>query len=104
MFVFFFFQAEDGIRDLTVTGVQTCALPIYAKVSMFIRPVRTPRHDAIPRFCITARISKPSGVLVKSNQVAMTITTAKQITKTRFKPKLTSAIEKCPRSQEGEFT
>src|SRR2546430_7518667 len=28
-FTFFFFQAEDGIRDLTVTGVQTCALPIY---------------------------------------------------------------------------
>src|SRR2546430_8785141 len=27
--VFFFFQAEDGIRYLTVTGVQTCALPIY---------------------------------------------------------------------------
>src|SRR2546430_9489055 len=26
--LFFFFQAEDGIRDLTVTGVQTCALPI----------------------------------------------------------------------------
>src|SRR2546430_7758313 len=26
---FFFFQAEDGIRDLTVTGVQTCALPIF---------------------------------------------------------------------------
>src|SRR5206468_9502277 len=25
---FFFFQAEDGIRDLIVTGVQTCALPI----------------------------------------------------------------------------
>src|SRR2546430_12329516 len=25
---YFFFQAEDGIRDLTVTGVQTCALPI----------------------------------------------------------------------------
>src|SRR5438067_7312251 len=27
--VFFFFQAEDGIRDRNVTGVQTCALPIY---------------------------------------------------------------------------
>src|SRR6478609_11195209 len=26
---FFFFQAEDGIRDKLVTGVQTCALPIY---------------------------------------------------------------------------
>src|SRR3989475_7187425 len=28
----FFFQAEDGIRDLTVTGVQTCALPIFTTV------------------------------------------------------------------------
>src|SRR6266481_8662327 len=27
---FFFFQAEDGIRDGTVTGVQTCALPIFS--------------------------------------------------------------------------
>src|SRR5256886_10892136 len=31
--VFFFFQAEDGIRDLTVTGVQTCALPISLNFS-----------------------------------------------------------------------
>src|SRR2546430_11352518 len=30
--LFFFFQAEDGIRDLTVTGVQTCALPIYLEL------------------------------------------------------------------------
>src|SRR5947209_7343400 len=29
---FFFFQAEDGIRDIGVTGVQTCALPIYRQV------------------------------------------------------------------------
>src|SRR6266496_6174613 len=29
MSCFFFFQAEDGIRDLYVTGVQTCALPIW---------------------------------------------------------------------------
>src|SRR5207249_7051857 len=28
---FFFFQAEDGIRDRNVTGVQTCALPIYLR-------------------------------------------------------------------------
>src|SRR3712207_7442653 len=32
--IFFFFQAEDGIRDIGVTGVQTCALPI----SNFIGP------------------------------------------------------------------
>src|SRR2546430_3238867 len=34
--VFFFFQAEDGIRDLTVTGVQTCALPISEKVDLLV--------------------------------------------------------------------
>src|SRR3712207_8267853 len=30
MRLLFFFQAEDGIRDIGVTGVQTCALPLYA--------------------------------------------------------------------------
>src|SRR6266542_3671439 len=33
IFFFFFFQAEDGIRDATVTGVQTCALPICHRAS-----------------------------------------------------------------------
>src|SRR5204863_1076217 len=32
-FFFFFFQAEDGIRDLYVTGVQTCALPICVELA-----------------------------------------------------------------------
>src|SRR5205809_3392100 len=31
---FFFFQAEDGIRDVAVTGVQTCALPIWSARSI----------------------------------------------------------------------
>src|SRR5688572_33373709 len=35
MRIYFFFQAEDGIRDLTVTGVQTCALPISSCGSMW---------------------------------------------------------------------
>src|SRR2546427_6786968 len=45
----FFFQAEDGIRDLTVTGVQTCALPIYwggcrwCRVMCWWRPAGGPR-------------------------------------------------------------
>src|SRR2546429_6742888 len=30
----FFFQAEDGIRDVAVTGVQTCALPIYGQADV----------------------------------------------------------------------
>src|SRR5438874_10128653 len=39
-FFFFFFQAEDGIRDLYVTGVQTCALPIFRPVYLDSRYVR----------------------------------------------------------------
>src|SRR5256886_8023235 len=40
--VFFFFQAEDGIRDLTVTGVQTCALPISSLRSGMTPPPSDP--------------------------------------------------------------
>src|SRR5438552_8618109 len=36
---FFFFQAEDGIRDDLVTGVQTCALPISGKPHFGVRPL-----------------------------------------------------------------
>src|SRR5260370_25323893 len=36
---FFFFQAEDGIRDSSVTGVQTCALPISLIAPQYGRPV-----------------------------------------------------------------
>src|SRR2546429_8761472 len=38
MAIFFFFQAEDGIRDVAVTGVQTCALPIFAVVPVSRTP------------------------------------------------------------------
>src|SRR5256886_7652328 len=38
MMVVFFFQAEDGIRDLTVTGVQTCALPISMAKALELSP------------------------------------------------------------------
>src|SRR5438067_5962444 len=37
-FVFFFFQAEDGIRDRNVTGVQTCALPISGGMFNILAP------------------------------------------------------------------
>src|SRR5690349_25077207 len=47
---FFFFQAEDGIRDLYVTGVQTCALPIFARadqragsqLQLYAHPAQSP--------------------------------------------------------------
>src|SRR3712207_6640191 len=64
MSIFFFFQAEDGIRDIGVTGVQTCALPISSSTlssEMFSRsgssslrawtktgPTATPSDAATP--------------------------------------------------------
>src|SRR2546430_12394694 len=53
--VFFFFQAEDGIRDLTVTGVQTCALPISA---LHLRPQILHRAQ-LQLLYSSFRLSKP---------------------------------------------
>src|SRR2546426_7243807 len=46
---FFFFQAEDGIRDYKVTGVQTCALPIYIAHSSAEEPERPAEHGGARR-------------------------------------------------------
>src|SRR2546430_3083155 len=57
----FFFQAEDGIRDLTVTGVQTCALPIFMIVARTasVRIVYTDAVRAtIMTFCSTILAEK----------------------------------------------
>src|SRR3954467_14003449 len=43
VFIFFFVQAEDGIRDYRVTGVQTCALPIHGH-GMIRRPLGIRSH------------------------------------------------------------
>src|SRR2546422_5080068 len=48
---FFFFQAEDGIRDVAVTGVQTCALPILPVLIVDDNPVnRRVLHDLLLRW------------------------------------------------------
>src|SRR5438128_8304441 len=48
----FFFQAEDGIRDATVTGVQTCALPIYAVGGHAQGPSFVPSALRVPTYRI----------------------------------------------------
>src|SRR5688572_32399204 len=52
----FFFQAEDGIRDLTVTGVQTCALPI---LSLFASGKIAPRcrEEAITEYLLFRQVA-----------------------------------------------
>src|SRR2546430_11746037 len=47
LFCFFFFQAEDGIRDLTVTGVQTCALPISCDPGVRLRARSAGRRPTV---------------------------------------------------------
>src|SRR5690625_1542280 len=52
MTVDFFFQAEDGIRDGHVTGVQTCALPIYIRNSVNFPELVMPRSNRGQRLAI----------------------------------------------------
>src|SRR5205823_8282485 len=53
---FFFFQAEDGIRDKLVTGVQTCALPIFvgytAPKVLWLRQHEPAAYAATQRMCL----------------------------------------------------
>src|SRR3990167_10186433 len=57
LFLFFFFQAEDGIRDLTVTGVQTCALPI--SLELIYQPI-----EKVGIYVPGGKASYPSTVLM----------------------------------------
>src|SRR5437588_4325403 len=69
----FFFQAEDGIRDPCVTGVQTCALPISYKVCVAVlagleeQPARKQERSARPEVCVGRVEDRPvhRGPIVK---------------------------------------
>src|SRR5207248_8601968 len=69
-FFFFFFQAEDGIRDRTVTGVQTCALPISAVIQDIEKAARavdfTISSDIYTGSLLrTLAAAKPGGTLLE---------------------------------------
>src|SRR3712207_8771595 len=64
--VCFFFQAEDGIRDIGVTGVQTCALPILVE-GIHHRGVaheRPERRACIDRHGVTAAVASARRIVV----------------------------------------
>src|SRR5690606_39935011 len=80
---FFFFQAEDGIRDFHVTGVQTCALPIYDKgifelsnlssndqYNLYIRHVSF-LPDSITGFVVKANRTNSLLIRLKSRQATL---------------------------------
>src|SRR5258708_20202148 len=70
MIFFFFFQAEDGIRDDLVTGVQTCALPISATAKAFFC-CTPPRNER-------ARMSSPTGVLPEISGARIAVCTLRR--------------------------
>src|SRR5256885_5031393 len=55
IYVFFFFQAEDGIRDYKVTGVQTCALPIFRRVAAEMHGDVVLPFDLVPEMVLVPR-------------------------------------------------
>src|SRR6266496_6631583 len=58
--VFFFFQAEDGIRDLYVTGVQTCALPICRRGDKTSSPSYINTFQRGPQESVWETVPQPS--------------------------------------------
>src|SRR5688572_32435387 len=92
LLLFFFFQAEDGIRDLTVTGVQTCALPISNARSDI--PVSIPSPGACSPPCTAAGCgpcaSMPAWAMPRSPTVATAIYW-------RTEPRVSRSLSTCPR-------
>src|SRR5438034_4138777 len=63
-FVFFFFQAEDGIRDHCVTGVQTCALPISQERFSAVQKDAPMLKEEVDEEDIAKLVSKWTGIPV----------------------------------------
>src|SRR5690606_41080447 len=57
LYFFFFFQAEDGIRDFHVTGVQTCALPIFTTYKQGLGISYTPYLSKLVNDIFLANVS-----------------------------------------------
>src|SRR3712207_1207740 len=67
---FFFFQAEDGIRDIGVTGVQTCALPIYESL------LRSKRQQIHARIASALEEHHPAVIEMEPETIAQHLTEA----------------------------
>src|SRR5258707_12429703 len=69
--VFFFFQAEDGIRDIGVTGVQTCALPISNAHGEYYLTVMANIFHRARQKVIAIKTSDPGEVLGSNTRAEM---------------------------------
>src|SRR6266478_1591554 len=82
---FFFFQAEDGIRDLTVTGVQTCALPIFrARDALEDAIVGHEGHEQVDVVGVPAGLEERSQILRGHHALSSTRRIAPETTRRQF--------------------
>src|SRR5690349_22467639 len=99
IFFFFFFQAEDGIRDLYVTGVQTCALPIYPAIftrwadtlvadgQPLVRPRESTRFDYEGELAIDRKSTRLNSSHVEISYAVFCLKKKKKKKKNRHKSK-----------------
>src|SRR6266852_7989319 len=107
MCVFFFFQAEDGIRDATVTGVQTCALPISrSSASRCRKPPRssrrsTPRSTPSPR-CSSGSLATAAACCAGLRLAHGTLGEPEIVLRLEVHPELSRCLKEA-REQDGRF-
>src|SRR5688572_33253415 len=97
----FFFQAEDGIRDLTVTGVQTCALPISLAQAAADVVVRRPGTSVCTQRELVERLGRHDGTSEHSQLARIVRSEERRVGKecrSRWRPQ----HEKKKRSFAGE--
>src|SRR5207253_5072221 len=85
-FFFFFFQAEDGIRDGHVTGVQTCALPISPVAVTFVSCIAPPE---LPIFTVSVPLCSivPRVTSDQSPTIVLSLLMVSRNTLVKFRPR-----------------
>src|SRR3712207_8951896 len=99
---FFFFQAEDGIRDIGVTGVQTCALPISTAQEEIFGPVlaviRARDFDHAVQIANDTRFGLTSGIATKSLRYTQEFVARSEAARSAWTPAIKSGGRRSTRS------
>src|SRR3954463_16831311 len=96
---FFFFQAEDGIRDYRVTGVQTCALPINDKTAIRDYRVTGVQTCALPIDRKSTRLNSSHTII--SYAVSLVRKTTRLTSSKRLTPTAASRLKKKTQAGRG---
>src|SRR5690625_6542102 len=95
--IFFFFQTEDGIRDGHVTGVQTCALPIFTGCSQAYTGPSTTQEREIETVSVVELDTSGELNVVTGDHAALTVTAGENVI-----DRLTSEVERSEERRVGE--